>query len=290
MTVDQEAFDEHQKERAELGLPELEDEAEPTIETPQESTETVTTEQEETTTEEVSDKEEKVDYKSWKKDLQDKLQNDYDQKLEKKIEELRTEFSQKKPDEATTDSLEEEIKRLATEKELDPEVLKGIIELARKGVPSEDPSLKTELETLKAEREEREQREIFDSEWNSVLPALQKDFPNASPEQLAAAKAQIDELAHSEKYHEMDMDYVIFKERAALEKTLFSPKKATFESSRPVATDTDSDEFPDFDPNMTPAQFERMEKKRASIIDSIGTPKVRITSRDEGGRAYEREE
>lgn len=273
-------------ERAALGLPESDVVEEPTVETPTEPAETAEADKssEEPAPEEVSNKEKPFDFKAYKKELREELESDY----AKKIEDLRAEYAKDTPNETTTANIEEEIAKLAEEKEIDPEVLKRIIDVARKGVETspEDKSLLEEVKVMRQERADREQQDIFDSEWNQVLPSLQKEFPNASEEQMSKAKGQLDELSHSEKYHDMDIDYVVFKEKEALGKTLFSPKKATFESARPTTFD-ESDEFPDFDPNMSPAQFERWEKQRGNTLDSMAPNKLRVMSKDASGRMVE---
>lgn len=294
---DEAAIKEMEDERAALGLPESESVEEPTKETPEEPAKPAETDEEkEPKPEEVSDKEpeEKFDFKDakdYKKQLREELQSDFDQKLEKAIEELRKENTKAKPDETATENLEEEIAKLAEEKEIDPEVLSRIIEVARKGVQQspEDKALLEEVKVMQQEREEREQKDIFETEWKGVLPSLKEQFPNASEEQLTKAKEQIDELSHSEKYHDKDMDYVVFKEKEAIGKTLFSPKKSTFESARPVSHD-ENDEFPDIRTDMSPAEFEKAEKTRAKFLDSMDSPKLRVTSRDDGGRVVERYE
>lgn len=268
--------------RSAFGEPELDEEAAPTTETPTEPDES---EVEEPTTEEVSNTDEKpFDFKAYKKELREELQSDYD----KKIEELKQEYEKNKPDETVTTNLEEEITKLATEKELDPEVLKGIIEIARKGTETLTADQKKTLADFESAKFDMEQKDIFETEWKNALPELKRQYPNATDEQLEKAKTQLDELSHSEKYHEMDMDYILFKETESLGKTLFSPKKATFESARPVTFDENSDEFPDFDPHMSPAQFERFEKKREAMLDTLPREKMKITSRDDGGRVVER--
>jgi hypothetical protein len=284
MNADELEYANMQKEREELGLPESETMEEPTIETPTEPVETKEETTEEPKPKEVSDKEEPFDFKAYKKELREELQSDYD----KKIEELKAEYEKAKPNETVTTNLEEDIAKLAAEKEIDPEVLKNIIDIARKGVETspEDKALLEQVKVMQAEREEFEQKQIFETEFKAVLPTLKEQFPNASEEQIEKAKELLDEISHTEKYHDKDIDYVVFKEKEQLAKVLFSPKKATFESARPVTFD-ESDDFPDFNPNMTPAQFERWEKKRESAMDSMDSAKVRVVSRDDGGRISE---
>lgn len=232
------------------------------------------------------------DFKEYKKTLREEMQSDFDGKLEK----MREEMAKAKPDEDATLNLEDDVKALADKLELDPVKTKAIIEMARKGLEpltAEDKALledyKKDKETRVEEAAKREQEEIFRTEWDALTPSLKKQFPNATDEQLKAAKDKMDELSHTEKYNLTDLDYVLFKEQKEFGKILFSPKQATFESARPVNFD-ESDEFPEFNPNMTPAQFAAFEKGRERAMDTMGPEKVRITTRDDRGNIVEREE
>lgn len=289
------AFNEVQKEKEAFGI---DDTAEPESEEPAETTPEVipeATPEEEPDPSKVADREPEPtpkDFKTYKVELRAELQADYD----KKFEDLKKELA-KSPEAPATEHLEDEIASLAKELDFDPEKTRKLIEVARKGVETLSPEDKKAIEEYRSEktlreqeRVDREQNEIFETEWNQVLPSLKEQYPNASPEQISAAKAQIDELAHSEKYADTDIDYVLFKEKESIGKTLFSPKKSTFESARPVAIDTESDEWPEITANMTPNQIVAAERKREKMMDSMPKDKLRITTRDDGGRAIERYE
>jgi hypothetical protein len=208
---------------------------------------------------------------------------------------MKAEMSKSKPNETTTENLEEEVKKLAAELQFDEAKTRRIIEVARKGIEPLTADDKKLLEEYRADKEarqakdaEREQDEIFTTEWNEVLPSIKTQYPNATDEQLQAAKDALDELSHSEKYHEMDMDYILFKEKESLGKILFSPKQSTFESPRNAPLDDTSDEWPEITANMTPNQILAAEKKRERIAEGLGKDKVKITTRDDSGRATER--
>lgn len=291
------AFEAVQAEKAELGIPEEPVEAEPEETTQEEPTETESKDEEteeEPDSKEVSNKDEdeteldKVPpktLKEFKQNLRAEMQSDFD----KKLDDLRKEFTKDKPDETATEDLEDDIKKLAEELDFDEDKIRRIIEVARKDTSKLSDEDKSLLEDYKAEKEQREQDEIFRDEWETVLPSLKEKYPNATDDQLKQAREKLDEFAHSEKYHLTDIDYVLHKESEALGKILFSPKKTTFESARPAPVD-DSEEFPEFSPNMTPAQFAAFEKKREKMMENIGTEKTKITTRDDRGNIIEREE
>lgn len=289
---EQKLFDDIQAEKQELGIadePETPAAAEPAKEEPAQepAPEPIKEPEGEPEPTQVSPRE----FKEYKKALRDEIQADFD----KKLENLKEEMGKAKPSETKSENLEDDIKSLAKELDFDESKVKRIIEVARKGLdasPEEKKALaevQTELTTLREEKEQRQQEAIFNGEWGALTKTIREQFPNATDEQIAKAKADMDELAHSEKYHELDLDYIMFKEKDRFAKTLFSPKQKTFESARQPAPDTDSDEWPEINySSMTPSQIESAEKRRAAILDRSGGEKMRITTRDESGQLVER--
>jgi hypothetical protein len=278
----QRTFDEVQREKAELGIPvEPEAQSTDTVEPAAVAKEETVVEPEPVSAKEVIPPKE---YKEIKENLRAELQKDFDEKLAK----IKEESEKAKPSEVKTNILEEDVQNLAKELDFDPEKVKKIIEVARKGLEmnAEDKQALEEFKNSKAEREAKQQEEIFNEEWNG-LP-VKTQFPNASEEQIAKAKETMDELAHSEKYHEMDMDYILFKEKETFDKILFSPKMHTFESGRLPPSNDESNEWPEIKPNMTPAEIEKLEKQRERIMANEGSEKMLIRSTDEGGRITER--
>lgn len=234
----------------------------------------------------------KFDYKDYKQTLREELQADFDKKLEK----MREEMSKSKPDDAKTEDLEEDIKRLADELNFDVDKTRKIVETARKGleVNPEERKLLEETKTFLEQEKQKaflsEQKQIFDEEFNSVLPELKKQFPNASDEQINLAKAELDKLSHTEKYHTTELDYIVFKEKDLLGKVLFSPKQKTFESSRPFHQEPEEEytrKSHDEIVNMTPAQFEAHERRMNRLADESPKEKTRITTYDDSGRLIE---
>ena len=278
----QRTFDEVQREKAELGIPSEPEETSP-VETKEETPVEPVVEDEPkpvVVKEEVSPKE----YKDFKIKLREELQADFDQKLAK----MQEEMGKPKPNETKSDDLEEDVKALAKELDFDEAKVRRIIEVSRKGLQLsvEDKQALEEFKSTKADREAKEQETVFNEEW-STLP-VKTQFPNASEEQVTAAKEKMDELAHSEKYHNVDMDYILFKERETFDKILFSPKQKTFESGRLAPQSTQDEEFPEFRPNMTPAEFAAFEKARERATEGLGRDKLLMRTTDDAGRSVEK--
>jgi hypothetical protein len=280
----QRTFDEVQREKAELGIP-----SEPEAQSPDTAEPEVEVTKEEPVVEPkpVSEKEEIVppkEYKEIKENLRAELQKDFDEKLAK----FKEEAGKVTPNETKSDDLEEDVKNLAKELDFDPEKVRKIIEVSRKGLQlsPEDKQALEEFKSTKAEREAKEQETVFNEEW-TTLP-IKDQFPNASEEQLKAAKDKMDELSHSEKYHEMDMDYILFKEKATFDQLLFSPKMKTFESGKLAPQETEVDEWPEIKPNMSPAQIEKLIEKRERITENMGREKMLMRTTDDSGRSVEK--
>jgi hypothetical protein len=69
---------------------------------------------------------------------------------------------------------------------------------------------------------------------------------------------------------------------------LFSPKQKTFESGRLAPVATEEGEFPDFRPNMTPAEFAAFEKARERATENLGRDKMLMRTTDDAGRSVEK--
>lgn len=297
------AFDQVQKEKEELGIPKdtlPPEEREPISKTETEEKPPVAKISEEE--EENEDTEDDPEMEHKPKQVSIREHKNLKKALRGEIEDLKEQLrvAKEKPETPAQErkiyNLEERSKKLAESLNFDPEKTKMILQEAKdaaleemEGRESLSKEDKEALASLRAEKEEREQQNIFNGEWSAVVKGLKEQFPNASDEQISKAKDKMDELAHSEKYHEADLDYVFFKEKENFSKILFSPKQKTFESSRPRVQDDDS-ELPPFDPNFTPSQFEAWNKRRDALVSESPRDKVRITTRDDSGHLVERYE
>lgn len=72
----------------------------------------------------------------------------------------------------------------------------------------------------------------MEGEWKTeALPIIQETWkPDA--EQAAAAQKLMTELAHSEKYHDKELGYILYKERTQFEAIMGAPKRKTLFSGR----------------------------------------------------------
>jgi hypothetical protein len=213
--------------------------------------------------------------------LSDRIREGVEKKLgekyDKELNDLRIQLAEAKKGNLTpaeNKELEADIDATAKALNVKPEQLREIVKLSRKSFETELKTLQDKVakyESKTQDDEIAEQEEIFNSEWEEVTPSIQEQFPNASKEQLAKAQDHMDELAHSEKYQNYDLDYILFKEKAAFEKILFSPKKKGFESGATPERNLDEDE-PEVFSGKAPksvSDFEKMDKATKAFEESL---------------------
>lgn len=101
---------------------------------------------------------------------------------------------------------------------------------------------KTEAERTEAAAYDNSMRH-FDSEWSVIVPVIESEYKPTS-EQMQQAYDLVAELAHTEKYHDKDLDYVVYKEAAQIEDILGGRKRRTFLPARGGAARESGDRQP----------------------------------------------
>lgn len=206
------------------------------------------------------------------------VRGEYEPKLKEKDDEIARLKALKEPDVKGPD-LDAEMKAFATEFNLDEEQVKKLVGLSRKGLEEEMKTIRTQLDekeqrekSLLEDKEIADQEKVFNTEFStSVIPEIKKAYPNASIEQIAKAQETMEDLAFTEKYHSVDLDYVFMKEKETFEKILFSPKVKGFESSSTPEGDLenkDKDPFAEFKPQNY-KDVEKEAKRMADFAESL---------------------
>jgi len=203
------------------------------------------------------------EYKDKKSEL--KSEKERRKVAEKEVLDLKEKLAKADTPEEKQEALDD-IEEFAKEIGADPEAIKKMQKVFLKGVKTNEPdeSLKKDLEEFKSWKEQNKEvveKQAFNSEFESVLPQLKKDFPKASDDELKSIKTKLDEISHSKDFHDKSLDYVIFKNKKDLS-DLVSPKKKGLESKE--KNDVNADDF-EFDPNadiskLSPKQLEQWEK------------------------------
>lgn len=197
-------------------------------------------------------KEKKAELHS-EKELREQAERERDE-LKIKFETLSKAGTSSEREDATEDAV-----AYAEKIGADPDLVKRIIEDARKGFESKpDESLQKDLNEFKVWKTQNQQsinKQMFDDEFTKTLPTLKEMFPSANVEEINAIKQSVDAVSHTEDWHDKDLDYIIFKHKEQLG-ALITPKKRGMETKGRTQTEQQSS---DFDPmadvsSMSPKQ------------------------------------
>lgn len=158
-----------------------------------------------------------IEKKNWNKDKEVLL---------KQIEDLKVSNTGK-----TDNKKQEGIKAFAEKHGFTEDAVADLLALA--GTSGLEKQLKEDLEKVKQERAEEEQKKIFDVEYEKTVdPLLDKDGVPA--DKRAKVKKLLNDLAFTSKYVGNDLDeiYIIAKNKGMLDNLGIVKGKKTFENSR----------------------------------------------------------
>lgn len=122
-----------------------------------------------------------------------------------------------------TKATEEKISKFAEKYGFEPEDVKDLLSGIATGVqiPKE---VKDQLELLQKEKRETEEKTAFETEFKAVEPSITAAYPEATPAQIAAAKAHLDAVSHTKDFHDKSLDYVLFKNKAEMDEIFKKPE------------------------------------------------------------------
>ena len=123
----------------------------------------------------------------------------------------------------------------------DPKGVKDMYDLFRSQMEQDFGSKISELDqkiqSYEAKEVQREEQgaytasmEKLTDEWRDVLPVLEGEYKPSST-QLDEAFTLMSDLAHSQKYHDKELDYILFKESDQFENIFGARKRRTMFSS-----------------------------------------------------------
>lgn len=124
----------------------------------------------------------------------------------------------------------------------DPQNLKKLSDLITKQVRGEINGeiapLKEQIagyeqtaEAMRSEQEFGESVKAMDKEWDAVLPVIEAEY-KPTPTMAKEAHDLMVALAHSEKYHDKEIDYILYKEQEQFEAIFGSKKRKTMLPAR----------------------------------------------------------
>ena len=193
------------------------------------------------------------------------------------------------------DDLDEKIKVLAEKlKVTDPDNLKEMIKFIKEMGGKDIADLRKQVSTLMDSNQGSIIANTFNSEWSSFKPVLEKDFPGANPEEIAAAQKLMLKLAHTpgvggrkftdsdgkEKLDPYPLEYVLFKNRNQFEAIMTKKRVKGMEQGRTQGTTVASndDASKKLPKNATSAQIRAKERYLASLEEGdsdLRTPENR---------------
>jgi len=132
------------------------------------------------------------------------------------------------------------IEAFAKEKGYDAAELARLAQIIKDQIPQsqisdEERQSLTDLKAFKEKTDAEAKRREEDTAIQAEAPNVQKALSVSDAGELTAVMAEITRLAHTAKYADKEVDYILFKEKDALSK-LVSPKKPSFESGDNVPT------------------------------------------------------
>lgn len=123
----------------------------------------------------------------------------------------------------------------------DPKAIKGMYDLFRseleKDLGSKITALDEKIQSYESREVERQEANAYNEsmgkltdEWSEVLPIIESEYKPTAAQQDEAFALMAD-LAHQEKYHDKELDYILFKEQAQFEQIFGARKRRTMFSS-----------------------------------------------------------
>jgi hypothetical protein len=164
-----------------------------------------------------------------------------------KAAELQALLDGKKPADAPAPA--NELEAYAKENNLDGAALGRLVEIISKQIPKSELSQEerqqlTELKTWKEGKERDDGRAAEDRETLKFSPTVKQQLGIEESAELDKVMAEIVRLTHTPEFHDKDVDYILFKNKATLAK-MVSPKKVSFEEGgQPGAPGAEAE--PDF--------------------------------------------
>jgi hypothetical protein len=124
----------------------------------------------------------------------------------------------------------DDLDAFAEQEGLKPEALKGLIDIIQKRLPPQESSVltKEEAEEWRAERA-RAKQASEDQAILSEAPKVKEQLAISDEAELDNVMKEVVRLAHTPEFHDKEVDYIIWKNKATLAK-MVSPKKASFEA------------------------------------------------------------
>lgn len=268
--------EQYKKELADAGvdIPEITDNPEPEAPEPVEETPVVDPQKEEPKDDLPEPREKRSIYDEYKeKKTELKSEKEAREQAERERDEWKAKAEAITAAETPAEKQEAEEDAIAYAKKVgaDPDLVGRIIADARKGFEPKATGLSDADRALLEEARLAKEVLEFEKEFTSITPTLKEYFPNATDDEMAAIKKELDTISHTKDWADKSLDYIAFKQKEKLS-ALVSPKKRGLEPKNPKDAPQGD---PDFNPNadlskMTPADRDAWYAKYQALGKSEG--------------------
>lgn len=174
-----------------------------------------------------------------------------------------------KAEQAQAAVVDEELSKLAEELNASPDQINKLLQVFEKriqkqiGTQSLTPELQEVLDSVREQKRVADEVAHFNKEWDSILPDLRKQYPNASESQLALAKEEMDKLSHSKEFHKYPLDYIVYRQSKKFDTLLKVVKGRSGEATVRGSEGVNETGEIDLDPeNMTPEKMKQHQARR----------------------------
>lgn len=181
-------------------------------------------------------KEKKIQVREAKEEAES-LRNDLT-RLSQELENLKQAKNEAKT-QSEKDEVDADIAEFAESINADPDAIAALIPIIEKriGKKSDSEISKEDIEFLrkaKADQSVLAGQVAFNDEWNTFVPSLKAEFPQIDDTDLVNVRKEVERLAHTNEFHDKEVDYIYFKSKKALS-NLISPKRPSIEGGSPQA-------------------------------------------------------
>lgn len=198
-----------------------------------------------------------------------KTERELREQAERERDELRAKL------EAKDNSPLDEIDAFAKEIDADPAVIRRMREVLLKdaevsNMPADLREQLKQFQEFQTTNSDAVAIVQFDNEFKQAQPSITKMFPNATAEETGLIKEKLNELAHTEQFHDKELEYIAFKNQDVLS-NLISPKKRGLEPKR--RAEGDESVLTTFNPNadlstMSAKEAEQWEKEYRKTFEN----------------------
>lgn len=203
---------------------------------------------------------------------------------ERERDELKTKLAEAETPREKEEALDD-IAAFAKDIDADPDALRRMKQVFLKDAQTLSPELAAQLkefQEFQSQNREAIDKVQFDKEFEQATPSIRTLLGEVTADETVAIRTKLNELAHSEQYHDKELDYIAFKNQDVL-KALVSPKKRGLE---PKGRTESSQITTDFNPNADLSKMSEKESEAWEAEYKKATEVEGLTSDSQGRKIF----